>query len=203
MLPTLTCWWSHDFCHRGTHFFRPFCCISSNFGCRFFFFFCARSTRFHQDEICRLRWDAIWNTRMHKTYRSPNRCTCVCRAAPVSCPTNTWILINPILCSSHQKRNKTIWRVINCTHCIIEYIPDRSRFPFCLGINENGIRHLQFSTSDDWMVFHSLASGTIHFKLCFSPLPTSFWRLGAIGCCDRLYFTKWSQQDLPSDRLFL
>lgn len=183
---TLTCWWTHESCHRSTCFFSPSCYISSNFVCGFCWI---HQTSPGQDVSDTLQ-SAIWNTGMCKAPSSSSRRAWVCRTAVVLCPTNTRIPINPILCNSHPHGNKTKWCVINCTRCIIEYIPDRSEFPFWLGVNENGIRHFQFSTSDEWKIFHRLASGTLHFRLCFSPLSTYF---GSGG---------WESYDTVTDGIF-
>lgn len=126
-----------------------------------------------------------------------------CRMAVVLCPANSRIPINPILCNSHQRGNKTKWCVINCTHRIIESVPNRSEFPFWLGVSENGVRHFQFSTS--WWVedfpqtsfwpptFQALFLSIIYILCC-----EAGGGQGAIGYWDRLDYSWWSQQGLPS-----
>lgn len=129
---------------------------------------------------------------------SRGRQACVSRTALVLCPTNTWIPINPILCNSHQKGNKTKWRVINCRHRIIEYIPDSSEFPFRVGINENGIHHLQFPhpmpgrfPTDQLLAPYIFGFVSLHYLPAWGDGGGGDCRaVGAIGPCDR------SQRDI-------
>lgn len=68
------------------------------------------------------------------------------------CSVAARILINSVLYGSHLKKKKTenVWWILNYTHCIIKYTPDRRELLFCFAISENQILHFrQLYISDD------------------------------------------------------